>query len=284
MASNHLGRAIAALNVQVSVPPTLQRRLWQMVPSPPDPGKLADWLAVLAVAPPPEIAVPPLVETDMVCTLAHEIKTPLATIQTLTRSLLQRSDLPPVVQQRLAWIEAECREQMERFSLVFAAACPVSRAPTLTPLDLGELLQSIWPAWVERGERRAIALALDVPKNLPPCLSHSEQLPSLLGGLLDRLIRSLAPGSTVVVQGREAGAYLKLEFRVQRAVGTPEPVQSIGQWLVWQPETGTVALSLVAANTLLQALGARLSVRLAATPKDDEVLAVFLPCFGPAAV
>ncbi|HAN45295.1 MAG TPA: hypothetical protein DCQ32_01950 [Cyanobacteria bacterium UBA8156] len=273
--------AIDALRNHVSLPVPLPERLRRAVPETPDPSKLSDWWAVLAMTPPPAITVPPLAETAMVCSLAHEVKTPLATIQTLTRSLRQRSDLPPVVQHRLAAIEAECREQIERFALIFAAACPLPDTLPLMPLSLGELLQAMWPDWLQRGHRRAIALILDVPKDLPPCTSHPDRLQSLLGGLLDRLIRSLPPGSTVLLQVREAGAYLKLQFRVQRVGAAAELVQAVGQWLVWQPETGTVALSLAAANTLLQSLGARLSVRLAASPYDDEVLAVFLPRFSP---
>jgi len=273
--------AIEALRIHVPLPVPLSERLRRAVPETPDPGKLSDWWAVLAVTPPPALAIPPLAETEMVCTLAHEVKTPLATIQTLTHSLRQRTDLPPVVQHRLAAIEAECREQVERFSLIFAAACPLSDTLPLTPLSIGELLQAMWLDWVHRGQRRAIALTLDVPGDLPPCTSHRDRLQSLLGGLLDRLIRSLPPGSAVLLQVREAGAYLKLQFRVQRGGGEAEAVQAVGQWLVWQPETGTVSLSLVAANTLLQSLCARLSVRLAASPYDDEVLAVFLPRFSP---
>ncbi|MFQ3679379.1 MAG: hypothetical protein SNJ60_02565 [Pseudanabaenaceae cyanobacterium] len=271
-----LARAIAALRTHTLLPPSLQARLH---PVDPDPARLSDWWAVLAVTPP--LAIPPLAETEMVCTLAHEVKTPLTTIHTLTHSLRQRTDLPPVVQHRLAAIEAECREQIERFSLIFAAACPLPTALPLTRLPVAELLQEMWSDWMERGYRRAIALTLDVPSDLPPCISHKDHLQSLLGGLLDRLIRSLPPGSTVRVQVREAGAYLKLQFRVQRVGAETERVQAVGQWLVWQPETGTVALSLAAANTLLQALGARLSVRLATSAQDDEVLAVFLPCFSP---
>ncbi len=276
-----LRSAIAALGTHVPLPVSLSERLRQAVPETPDPAKLSDWWAVLAVTPPPLLTLPPLAETEMVCTLAHEVKTPLATIQTLTHSLRQRTDLPPVVQHRLAAIEAECREQVERFSLIFAAACPLPDSLPLTSLSLGELLQAMWPDWVHRSQRRAIALTLDVPRDLPLCTSHPDRLQSLLGGLLDRLVRSLPPGSAVLLQGREAGAYLKLQFRVQRVGAEAGLVQAVGQWLVWQPETGTVSLSLAAANTLLQSLGARLSVRLATSPYDDEVLAVFLPRFSP---
>ena len=40
---------------------------------------------------------------------------PLATIRTLIRSLIRRSDLPDLVQQRLRQIDSECNEQIDRF-------------------------------------------------------------------------------------------------------------------------------------------------------------------------
>jgi signal transduction histidine kinase len=54
--------------------------------------------------------------------LTHEVRTPLATIRTLIRSLLRRSDLPTVVRQRLEQIDSECSEQIDRFGLIFLAA------------------------------------------------------------------------------------------------------------------------------------------------------------------
>ncbi|NBO28195.1 MAG: sensor histidine kinase, partial [Synechococcaceae bacterium WB6_1A_059] len=47
--------------------------------------------------------------------LAHEVRTPLATIRTLIRSLLRRQDLPAVAENRLRQIDAECSEQIDRF-------------------------------------------------------------------------------------------------------------------------------------------------------------------------
>ena len=54
--------------------------------------------------------------------LTHEVRTPLATIRTLIRSLLRRGDLPAVVRQRLEQIDGECSEQIDRFGLIFLAA------------------------------------------------------------------------------------------------------------------------------------------------------------------
>ena len=54
--------------------------------------------------------------------LTHEVRTPLATIRTLIRSLLKRGDLPAIARQRLEQIDGECSEQIDRFGLIFLAA------------------------------------------------------------------------------------------------------------------------------------------------------------------
>ena len=51
--------------------------------------------------------------------LTHEVRTPLATIRTLVRSLVRRKDLPDLVMKRLQQIDVECSEQIDRFGLIF---------------------------------------------------------------------------------------------------------------------------------------------------------------------
>ena len=46
--------------------------------------------------------------------LTHEVRTPLATIRTLIRSLLRRKDLTALVRQRLEQIDGECSEQIDQ--------------------------------------------------------------------------------------------------------------------------------------------------------------------------
>ena len=92
--------------------------------------RLAERLAAMA----PSLTLQPLVhrsaspspspssELALLEALTHEVRTPLATIRTLIRSLLRRSDLPELVRQRLRQIDGECSEQIDRFGLIFLAA------------------------------------------------------------------------------------------------------------------------------------------------------------------
>ena len=53
-------------------------------------------------------------ELSLLEALSHEVRTPLATIRTLIRSLTRRRDLPAVVMKRLRQIDVECGEQVDR--------------------------------------------------------------------------------------------------------------------------------------------------------------------------
>ena len=71
----------------------------------------------------------------------HEVRTPLATIRTLIRSLLRRRDLTALVRQRLEQIDGECSEQIDRFGLIFLAA-ELQRRGGGRPATSGELART----------------------------------------------------------------------------------------------------------------------------------------------
>jgi len=52
-------------------------------------------------------------------------------------------------------------------------------------------------------------------------------------------------------------------------------LRSLGQLLMFQPETGTLSLNLAVTKSLFQALGGKLIVR--DRPQQGEVMTVFLP-------
>ena len=62
-------------------------------------------------------------DVELLQAIAHEVKTPLATIQTLTRLLLKRLNLnQELMRKHLQMIDTECTSQIERFNLIFRAA------------------------------------------------------------------------------------------------------------------------------------------------------------------
>lgn len=244
--------------------------------------RLAERLAAMA----PSLTLQPLVhrgngadnggapgpssELALLEALTHEVRTPLATIRTLIRSLLRRGDLPALVRQRLQQIDGECSEQIDRFGLIFLAA-ELQRQPAsdgtqpLARTDLARLLQQLEPAWQQQLQRRSLALQLSLSPDLPPVLSDPARLETVLGGLVDRFSRGLPAGAVVALSLRPAGARLKLRFSASGSLLAEAPAaagsERVGPVLSWNPGTGSLQLSRQATQRLFHSLGGRLAER-----------------------
>lgn len=221
--------------------------------------------------------------------LTHEVRTPLATIRTLIRSLLRRPELPALVRQRLEQIDGECSEQIDRFGLIFLAAelqrqpgrsQPLS-ASELARTDLSRLLIDLQGLWQRQLARRDLVLTLTIAPDLPPVLSDPTRLETMLGGLIDRFGRSLASGSGVNLSLQPAGSRLKLQFTSSDPAGRSDGAEGaatatartdlVGPVLSWNPDTGSLQLSRQATQQLFHRLGGRLRER------GGSSLTVFFP-------
>ncbi|NJK34875.1 MAG: hypothetical protein HC919_07935 [Oscillatoriales cyanobacterium SM2_2_1] len=108
----------------------------QAFPPPPPPYEVMASLAGLwlDMSIGQEVLVPDLSEVDILQAMSHEVRTPLATIRTLIRSIMRRS-IAPEIQQRLEQADRECSQQIDRFNLIFAAVgSPQERAIAPNPL------------------------------------------------------------------------------------------------------------------------------------------------------
>ena len=230
-------------------------------------------------------------DTELLKAMAHEIRTPLTTIRTVTRSLLKRKDIGDEVTKRLRMIDRECTQQIDRFSLIFRAVeletdrVTRPRSP-LSAISLNQLFDGAIPSWQQQASRRNLNLTVNVPPCLPMVNSDPAMLTQVLTGLIDRFTHSLPPHSHIKLTVTLAGHQLKLQFQSQPPEGShtqaqPEhepvlsPFKALGQLLMFQPETGGLSLNLNATKNLFQALGGKLIVR--QRPQVGEVLTVFLP-------
>lgn len=237
-------------------------------------------------SPPPN---PPVAKPDveLLQAFAHEVRTPLTTIRTMTRLLLKRRDLPATVINRLEIIDHECTEQIDRMELLFKAAeletgtAAKFTATHLTPMSLDQVLHHSIPRWEQAAQRRNLTLNVVLPQQLPTVVSNPAMLDRVLTGLMENFTRSLPPGSHIQVQVIPAGDQLKLQLSPQtlcpdtNKATTPPIRKALGQLLMFQPETGTISLNIAATKHLFQAIGGKLIVR--QRPQYGEVLTIFLP-------
>ncbi|GAC1461683.1 MAG: HAMP domain-containing sensor histidine kinase [Chamaesiphon sp.] len=226
-------------------------------------------------------------DVELLQALTHEIRTPLTTIRTLTRLLLKRRDLASDISKRLEIIDRECTEQINRMELIFRAVelatSEFKQAPVhLAPTSLTQLLQQSIPHWQKQASRRNVTLEVLLPQKLPTVVSNPVMLDQVLTGLLETFTRSLPAGGHIQVQVTRAGNQLKLQLQSQshpnqtgKSTNTDSEPKSIGQLLMFQPETGNLSLNLNVTKNLFEVLGGKLIVR--QRPQQGEVLTIFLP-------
>ena len=233
-------------------------------------------------------------DVELLQAIAHEVKTPLATIQTLTRLLLKRPNLnPEVMIKRLQIIDAECTSQIERFNLIFRAVELETQQPLkqhypylqLTTIPLAQVFQKSIPRWQQKATQRNHTLKVILPPKMPTIISDPTMLDQVLGNLIENFSRNLPPSSLIKVEVMLAGSQLKLQLKSDSDLGekshspftsyTKTPFKSIGPLLMFQPETGSLSLNLKVTKNLFQAIGAKLVIR--QRPTKGEIMTIFLP-------
>lgn len=223
-------------------------------------------------------------DVELLQAIAHEVRTPLSTIRTFTRLLLKRRDLDPDAVKWLETIDRECSEQIDRFGLIFRAVeletSSVQRSPVhLTRTSLEQAIGHCIPRWHKQACRRGLKLEVSLPKTMPRVVSDPTMLDQVLSGAIDNFTSSLPAGSQVTVQVLLAGHQLKLQLKSEppnaEISGHSSPLKSIGQLLMFQPETGNLSLNLSVTKNLFHALGGKLVVR--NRPHQGEELTIFFP-------
>jgi len=260
--------------------------------SPPSPPKI-DFSPAASTSPQPNLlqveteSAEPNADIDLLKAIAHEVRTPLATIQTFTQLLLKRSDLPAEVSKRLEAIRRECHDQIDRFSLIFRAMeltnaeTTMPTARQLTSVSVQDVLQTNIERWQKQADRRHLSFLVDVPEHLPAiAISDPNMLEQVLTGVIEQLSHRLPMGSQMQLQIALAGDQLKLELRsnqaaLKQSTGAMPMLKAIGDLLMLQPETGGLSLSLPVTKHLFEILGGKLTVR--QHQEQGEVLTMFLP-------
>jgi signal transduction histidine kinase len=222
-------------------------------------------------------------DVELLQAIAHEVRTPLTTIRTLTRLLLKRQDLAPDVLKRLEMIDRECSDQIDRFGFIFRAVeleTSASQGMALTATSLAQIFEQSIPRWQQQARQRGLTLEVTLPQHIPPVVTDPVMLDQALSNLIDRYARSLAAGSRIHVEVTIAGHQLKLQVQCDAMASSPQRshkplIKSLGQLLMFQPETGNLSLNLAVTKNLFQAMGGKMTVR--QRSEEDEVFTIFLP-------
>jgi signal transduction histidine kinase len=221
----------------------------------------------------------PTADLELLQAITHEVRTPLSTIRTLTRSLLRRPNMEEQVIKRLESIDRECTEQINRMELIFQAVeMAEGQEIDLTTMSFSHLMEESLPLWQKQAERRNLNLAVAMPQQLPTVVSNPTILDRVLTGLVENFTRNLPAGSHIQVDVTAVGDRLKLQLHSTVEAG--EQLQettgkAVGQMLTFRPETGNLSLNLKVTQDLFQSLGGKLVVK--PNQRQGETMTIFLP-------
>lgn len=137
---------------------------------------------------------------DMTADIAHELRNPLAVLQSNLEAVLD-GVLPPAPE-NLAPLLDQTRllsrivDDLRTLALADSGQLGLDR----TPADPGALARSVVARFAAQAEAKHIALAADIPGDLPAVHMDSQRIEQVLGNLLSNAIRHTPEGGAVSVQ------------------------------------------------------------------------------------
>ncbi len=141
------------------------------------------------------------VKSDLVATVSHEMKTPLASIRMAVHLLLEEAVGPLTPKQTELLLDA--RDNAERLLATVNHLLELARLEQgrqnldLRPASPRELLTAAAEVVRPRAEDRGVSVTVDVPDDLPTVAADPERLGLALGNLLDNALTYTDPGGRI---------------------------------------------------------------------------------------
>ena len=215
---------------------------------------------------------------DFIAYASHEFRTPLSVINT-TLYLLERMDNPEVRRKRLQAAEAQA-EYIQRLidSMLKVVQLEQGLSFPIAPVHLDGLLRDLANRFGDSLAKKQLALALDLPDDLPPIFGDAGELCVALGNLLDNAIDYTPAGGSVSVRALVRDAQAVVEI-IDNGIGiSSDALPHIFDhfYRVDQARTARRAgLGLPIARKIIEAHQGRIEVE--STPGQGSTFRVVLP-------
>ena len=156
-------------------------------------------------------------QSDLIADLVHELRTPLASLNTAVHLLL-RPDVPDEQRSRISEI---IRDEIFRLSEMTTSFLDLARLESgraqfrPTYFDLGKLLEDCREMMYSRATEKGLTLLLETPADLPPVYADQDKLKQVVLNLVSNAIKynrpagsiwiKAAPGAEMVISVRDTG-------------------------------------------------------------------------------
>lgn len=139
-------------------------------------------------------------KTEFLSNISHELRTPLTPIKGYAE-ILNRKEIPPEKTRQFAKGIMESTERLERIVelLVDFSAMEAGRmAPRTTPVDIGELVESLADQFRSRAPRHEVVAEVDA--KLPKVIGDKRLLKRSLEEIFDNAVKFSPQGGTIKVE------------------------------------------------------------------------------------
>ena len=167
---------------------------------------------------------------DFISNLSHELRSPLASLRAVVETLQDGAlDDPPAAERFLRQAEGEVNtmtqmvEELTELSQIESGQIRLR----LEPAAVGDLVAGPLERLRPQAEAGELALAAELPGDLPPVLVDAERVRQVMTNLLHNAIKFTPPGGRVTVRATvaEAGRMVVIEVR-DTGVGIPKADES----------------------------------------------------------
>lgn len=218
---------------------------------------------------------------DLLANVAHELKTPLTSIQGFSQALTEgavRSPEEYAQAARIINVEAERMRRLVEDLLYLSQIESGQVRMEHEPVDIGMLLRDA----LERVERRALEggqnLALDLQTGLPPVVGDERRLEQVVSNLLDNALRYTPRGGAIRVRASLAGNQIEIAVHNSGSYIPPEGLQRVFErfYRVERARSGrNGGLGLAIASEVVAAHGGHIEAR--SSPTEGTEFRVTLP-------
>jgi signal transduction histidine kinase len=199
---------------------------------------------------------------DLLADVAHELRTPLSVIRANAEAMLDglytadSAHLAPVVEETK--VMSRLLEDLQTLSTAEAGALRLHREW----VEPGQLVADAVAAFGVRAEARGVTLEQRVAAGLPSIEVDPTRLGQVLANLLQNAVQHTPGGGSVVVSAEPAGGGGAVAFSVaDTGPGIPpEVLPHVFNRFVKTADSGGAGLGLAIARSLVEALGAEISV------------------------
>lgn len=204
---------------------------------------------------------------NMMADIAHELRTPLAVIQSNLNALLD--GVYPLEMNEIATLYDETRllarlvDDLRELTLAEARQLPLN----VQPVDGGNLLRIMATKFTVAADAQSITVLVDVPATLPAVRADADRLAQVLQNLVTNALRHTPDGGQITLAARVAAKPDVVEFSVS---DTGEGIPSDALPLVFERfyradksrarRSGGTGLGLTIAKTLIQAMDGAIGV------------------------